>query len=70
MYAASKIQPAAVIVEHRTVLVEHATDWAAARSPAEARYLTTILNSETARERLVDTQPKGRDGARHFDNLI
>ena len=70
VYAASGIQSAAVIVEDRTVLVEHATYWAAMRGMSEARYLIAILNSDTARARLADAQPKGQGGARHFDNLI
>jgi hypothetical protein len=70
VYAASGILPAAVIVNDRGAIVEHAAYWAPARNLAEGRYLTAILNSETARALGEDAQPKGQGGARHFDNLI
>jgi hypothetical protein len=70
VYAASGTLPAAVVVTDRGAIVEHAAYWAPARSLAEARYLTAILNSETARALGEDAQPKGQGGARHFDNLI
>ncbi len=70
VYAASGILPAAVVVNDRGAIVEHAAYWAPARSLAEGRYLTAILNSETARALGEDAQPKGQGGARHFDNLI
>jgi hypothetical protein len=70
VYAASGIQPAAVVVHDRNIIVEHAAYWAPVRSIAEGRYLTAILNSETVRALGEDVQPKGQGGARHFDNLI
>lgn len=70
VYAASGIQPAAVIVQNTCVLCEHATYWAPARTLDEARYISAIVNSEEARCRVEGSQPKGQGGARHFDNLI
>ncbi len=70
VYAASGILPAAVVVNDHGAIVEHAAYWAPARTLAEGRYLTAILNSETARALGEDAQPKGQGGARHFDNLI
>lgn len=70
VYAASGIQPAAVMVHDCEAVVEHAAYWAPTRSLAEGRYLTAVLNSETARALGEDAQPKGQGGARHFDNLI
>jgi len=70
VYAASGILPAAAIINDRGAIVEHAAYWAPVRSMAEGRYLTAILNSETARALGEDAQPKGQGGARHFDNLI
>jgi hypothetical protein len=70
VYAASGIQPAAAVVYDYDAIVEHAAYWAPARSLAEGRYLTAILNSETVRALGEDAQPKGQGGARHFDNLI
>ena len=60
---------AATIVTDRTPLIDHMAYWAAARSPAEARYLCAILNSATTLGRIAGMQPKGQGGARHFDNL-
>lgn len=70
VYAASGTLPAAVIVTDASVFVEHGAYWASARNLDEARYLCAILNSETTRKLLHDSQPKGQGGARHFDNLI
>ncbi len=70
VYAASGTVPAAVSVDDREFLVEHANYWAPTRSAGEARYLAAILNCETVRARIEDAQPKGQGGARHFDNLV
>ena len=70
VYAASGIQPAAVVVDDTESIVEHAGYWAAVRSRSEGRYLAAVLNSELVREAIEDLQPKGQGGARHFDNLI
>ncbi len=70
VYAASGTLPAAAIVTDQNASAEHAIYWASARSLAEARYLTAVLNSETARNLVDEMQPKGQSGARHFDNLI
>jgi hypothetical protein len=51
-------------------VVDHMAYWAPARSDVEARYLCTILNSETVRIRIEPMQAKGQGGARHFDNLV
>ena len=69
-YAASGTLPAAVSVLHPGTIVEHAAYWARARSIAEARYLTALLNSERVRLQIAPIQPKGQGGARHFDNLM
>jgi hypothetical protein len=44
--------------------------WASATSEAEAYYLVAIFNSETARARTEQYQPRGQFGARHFDKVI
>lgn len=67
--AVSGILPAAVIVQDRSTIVEHAAYWTTARSLKEARYLTAVLNNETTRA-LCEMQPKGLGGTRHFDNRI
>ncbi len=70
VYAKSGTLPAATIVETPEIFVENTTYWAEIRTLEEAHYLTALLNSETARARVTDMQPKGQGGARHFDNLV
>jgi hypothetical protein len=50
--------------------VDHKAYWAPVRNIGEGRYLSAVLNSETARERIAPMQSKGQGGARDFDNLI
>ena len=70
LFAASGTVPAACIVTEIETVIEHGLYWARAVSLAEARYLTAILNSETARERVEKYQARGQWGARHFDKVI
>jgi hypothetical protein len=51
-------------------VVDHMLYWMAPASEAEARYLIVTLNSETARARGEQYQPRGQFGARHFDKVI
>ena len=53
-----------------TAVVEHKLYWAAPASLGEARYLATVLNSETARERAAAYQSRGQWGARDFDKVV
>ena len=68
-YAASGTLPCAVVIREKVVF-EHAIYWSPASSEDEAHYLTAILNSETARERVAQYQARGQWGARHFDKVI
>jgi len=70
VYAASGSLPAACVLREARGVVEHILYWMTAGSEAEARYLTGILNSETARARTVQYQARGQFGARHFDKVI
>ena len=70
VYAKAGTLFAAATLTDVEIVVDHMAYWAATRSPAEARYLCAVLNSETARLRIAPMQPKGQGGARHFDNLI
>ncbi|MDE2898134.1 MAG: N-6 DNA methylase [Chloroflexota bacterium] len=70
VYAASGSKPAAAILEDRDAVVEHALYWAAIETPDEARYLTTVINSEVLRATVEDRQARGQWGARHFDRLL
>ena len=51
-------------------MIEHARHWAPIRSLGEARYLCTIINSDTALQRVIPVQARGWRDPRHFDNLV
>ena len=70
VYAASGSKPAAAILEDTDAVIEHALYWAAVDTPNEARYLSTVLNSEVLRAIVADRQARGQWGARHFDKLL
>jgi hypothetical protein len=70
LYAASGTIPAACVLREERAVVEHKLYWAAPASVDEARYLTTILNSETARARAAQYQSRGQWGARDFDKVM
>jgi len=70
VYAASGTIPAACMLVDPRAIVEHALYWAAMATEAEARYLVSILNSETARARVEQFQARGQFGARHFDKVM
>ncbi|MBV8889902.1 MAG: N-6 DNA methylase [Alphaproteobacteria bacterium] len=70
IYAASGTLPAACLVRDPRAVVEHKLYWTALNTLAEARYLTAILNSETARSRAAEFQSRGQWGARDFDKVM
>ena len=70
VYAASGTKPAACVVRDGQNIVEHKLYWNTPSSDAEARYLTALLNSETARARSASRQSRGQWGARDFDKVI
>lgn len=70
VYAASGTQPAACLLRDQRAVIEHKLYWTAPASEAEGRYLTAILNSETARARAAQYQSRGQWGARDFDKVI
>ena len=69
-FAASGTRPAAVILRDDRGIAEHALYWCAVESEAEGYFLLAILNSETARLRMMNIQARGEQGARHFDKLM
>jgi len=60
----------AVTIAADDALVDHKAYWAAARSPAEASYLTAVLNSAAVLAKITDLQPRGEVNPRDFDNLV
>lgn len=69
VYAKAGTLPASCIVRNSSV-IDHKLYWARADSLAEARYLTAVLNSETARRRAEGFQSRGQWGARDFDKVM
>ena len=70
VYTASGTLPAVAILRDAAAICEHALYWLAVRTDAEARYLSALLNSETARARVAELQARGQWGARHFDKVM
>ena len=70
VYAKAGTQPAACIITDTNAVIDHKLYWARAVNLDEARYLTAVLNSETARERVEKYQSRGQWGARDFDKVI
>ena len=70
VYAASGTLPAAAVVSDGAAVIEHALYWLEVSGWSEARYLTAVLNSETARHRAEHLQSRGQWGARHFDRYM
>ena len=69
VYAKAGTLPAAAIVRDSNAVLDHKLYWAAT-GMREARYLTAILNSETARSRVEHMQSRGQWGTRDFDKLL
>jgi hypothetical protein len=69
VYAKAGTLPAACILRSEAI-IDHMLYWASLPNESEARYLTAILNSETARARIAAIQARGQWGARHFDKVM
>jgi hypothetical protein len=70
VYTASGTLLSAALVEDAAIIVEHVVYWAPVRNLDEAHYLCTIINSDTALQRVIPMQPRGWRDPRHFDKLI
>lgn len=68
-YAASGTNPAACMLTVPAI-IEHSLYWFAPAAESEARFLSAIFNSETARVRGESLQARGQFGARHFDKVM
>ena len=51
-------------------MIDHKLYWASISSDDEARYLLSILNSETLRSRIEQYQSRGQWGARDIDKVV
>ena len=70
VYAKAGTLPAACLLHDRLCVVDHKLYWMRPDNEAEARFLTAILNSETARARVAEYQSRGQWGARDFDKVV
>lgn len=70
VYAASRTNSAATILQDPRGVIEHKLYWGGFDKIQEARYLEAILNSEAIREITEPLQSKGQKGARDFDKYI
>ena len=70
VYAKSGTLPTTVVVRDTDILVENTLYWTVVSSLDEGRYLTAVLNSETARKRTEPLQSRGQLGPRHFDRYM
>ena len=70
VYAKAGTKLAAALVRDENLVIEHALYWAEVENLDQARYLCSILNSETLREGVARYQARGQWGARHFDKYV
>ncbi len=70
VYSKAGKLPAAALLRDPGAVCDHTLYWAAVQTEAEARYLSAVLNSETARALVADLQARGQWGARHFDKVM
>lgn len=70
VYTASGSNLVAARLTDRRAIVSESLYWAACASDEEARYLTTILNSEALLARIRNLQAEGQFGRRHFHKVV
>jgi len=70
LYTKAGTRLSAVTIAADDALVDHKAYWAPARSPEEAAYLVTVLNSAAVLAKVTDLQPHGQKDKRDFDNLV
>ena len=70
VYAKAGTLAAACIVRDRRAVIDHKLYWSMPADLAEARYLSAVFNSETARSRAAAYQSRGQFGARDFDKVM
>ncbi len=70
MIYASSGRPTAAILTNPNQVIDYTLFWIPAKSMAEARYLTAIINSNALETRLTPLMPKGQFGARHVQKHL
>ena len=69
-YSASGQKPAACVVEDTPAIIEHKLYWAHTESIDEARYLSSVFNSNALRSGVAQYQSQGQWGERDFDKYF
>lgn len=69
-YSKAGSQPAAVVIQDDTAIIDHKLYCLGLKSLAEANFLCAILNSETARAAAEHWQSEGQWGKRDFDKAV
>lgn len=70
VYTKSGNTVASVRLEDLSIVIDHVLYWMPAKSIAEARYLTAILNAAVTTKAVSIYQSRGLFGARHFDKYV
>ncbi len=70
LYTKSGAIPAAAVLCDENALVDHVLYWGRVETIEEARYLSSIFNSEILRQRIVGRQSRGQWGARDIHKLL
>jgi len=70
VYSKAGTLPAAALLTDIKGIADHKLYWVKVETVAEGRYLLSILNSETARQKAEHLQSRGQWGARDFDKVI
>ena len=69
VYSKAGSQPAACIIDDVESVIDQKLYWITTKSSEEARYLTSVLNSETVRAAAEGWQSEGQFGKRDFDRV-
>ena len=70
VYTKAGTNLAAAYLERHSAVIDHKLYWMAAESVDEARFLCSVLNSETLRAGVEGYQAQGQWGARDFDKYV
>lgn len=70
VYTTSGTRLAAAIIDDPNAIIDTSLYWCCVHSVEEAHYLTAILNSQTVLNQVVEYQPVGAFGPRHFHKHV
>ncbi len=70
LYTKAGTRLSAATLPNQDAIIDHKAYWTSVRSPGEAAYLTSILNSAAVLAKITDLQSHGQRDKRDFDNLV